>query len=72
MPTFLGIKKALNGQFDEAIEDLQWVRDHGERTYGEYSLAIAELKRLEAVSRTVEEGDAEATVDPRNEATTSP
>ncbi|HUR34729.1 MAG TPA: tetratricopeptide repeat protein [Vicinamibacterales bacterium] len=43
---YIGIKAATEGRRDEALQHLQWVKDNGSRTYVEYAVAVAELKRL--------------------------
>jgi tetratricopeptide (TPR) repeat protein len=54
--TYIGVDLAAAGRDAAALPHLQWVRTHGTKTYFEYPLALAELRRLErraapAVSR---------------------
>ncbi len=44
---YLGIDAALKGHKDQALAHFRWVRDHGNPTYYEYEIAVAELDRLE-------------------------
>jgi tetratricopeptide (TPR) repeat protein len=46
--TYVGVKAALAGRLDEARAQFAWVKEHGDRNYTEYPLAVAELKRLDA------------------------
>lgn len=45
---YIGIRAAMAGHRDEALQHLQWVRDRGTKSYYEYRLAETELKRLGA------------------------
>jgi tetratricopeptide (TPR) repeat protein len=47
---YVGLKAAVFGQRADALKHLQWVKDQGSRAYGEYGLALAELRRLRAAS----------------------
>ncbi len=51
---YIGLRLALVGDKTEAIGQLVWVRDHGDRTSSEYALALAELNRLQARARAKE------------------
>jgi tetratricopeptide (TPR) repeat protein len=46
--TYIGMKLILDGDKDEGLKCLQWVKDNGDRDYIEYSLAVKELERIEA------------------------
>lgn len=43
---YVGLDLSLNGETAVAVEHLEWVRDHGTKTFVEYEFAVAELKRL--------------------------
>jgi hypothetical protein len=43
---YLGLDLALKGRRDEALDHLRWVMDHGNPSYIEYGIAVAELDRL--------------------------
>src|SRR5262249_26239873 len=45
--TDLGLDLMLTGRTDEAIEHFRWVQEHGNKDFGEYLIAVAELKRLQ-------------------------
>lgn len=44
---YAGILLHIDGRTAEALEHLQWVRDHGRKDFVEYGLAMAELERIE-------------------------
>jgi lipoprotein NlpI len=44
---FLGMDHALKGRKDEALAHFRWVKEHGDTTFTEYTIAVAELERLE-------------------------
>ena len=44
---FLGLDHALNGRKEEAMTHFRWVKDHGTVAFIEYTIALAELERLE-------------------------
>jgi tetratricopeptide (TPR) repeat protein len=44
---YLGFDHALKGRKDEALAHFRWVKEHGNATFIEYTIAVAELKRLE-------------------------
>ena len=44
---FLGMDHALKGRKDEALSHFRWVKDHGTASFMEYTMAVAELERLE-------------------------
>jgi tetratricopeptide (TPR) repeat protein len=44
--TYIGLSLALSGQTDRALEQLNWVKENGDRSVVEYVLAVNELKRL--------------------------
>jgi len=46
--TYLGLELSLSGKRAEALEQLQWVKEYGNRNFVEYPMAINEIKRLEA------------------------
>ena len=46
--TYIGLDLLYTGRADEAIPHLEWVREHGNSTFVEYHLALAELERFEA------------------------
>jgi tetratricopeptide (TPR) repeat protein len=43
--TYLGICYELDGKTKEARDYFAWVKDHGNKQFGEYTLAVAELER---------------------------
>ena len=43
---YVGIKAAIDGHREEAVQHLQWVEEQGNRLFIEYNLAVAELKRI--------------------------
>jgi tetratricopeptide (TPR) repeat protein len=45
--TYLGLDLSLNGKREEALQHLRWVKDHGNKHFYEYPVAVAELERLE-------------------------
>lgn len=45
--TYVGFGDALAGRRDSAIGHFRWVKDNGNRSFVEYPIAAAELKRLE-------------------------
>ena len=46
--TFVGLDLSFKGRKDEAKSHLRWVKEHGNRTFNEYPLALSELQRLDA------------------------
>ncbi|MDQ1639566.1 MAG: hypothetical protein QOF62_2905 [Pyrinomonadaceae bacterium] len=46
--TYIGLDLLFLGQRKQALEDFQWVRDHGTSDFDEYHLALAEIERLKA------------------------
>ena len=44
---YAGLLLSLNGESQVALEHLRWVRDHGNKNFVEYALALAEIARLE-------------------------
>jgi tetratricopeptide (TPR) repeat protein len=44
--TYIALNLLLSGKAQEALPHLIWVRDHGNRTYYEYFVALAELDAL--------------------------
>jgi len=44
---YLGLDHALKGHRPEAIAHYRWVKDHNKQTLFEYTVAVAELERLE-------------------------
>ena len=44
---FLGIDHAIKGRKGEALAHFRWVKEHGNTSYTEYTIAVAELERLE-------------------------
>ena len=46
--TYIGVDLALSGKREEALPYLRWVVTNGDRTFSEYGLASAWLKRLES------------------------
>ncbi len=44
---FLGLDHLLKGHKDQALAHFRWVRDHGNPAFHEYTIALAELERLE-------------------------
>jgi len=49
--TYLALDLLLSEQVPVALPHLQWVRDHGIRTYFEYPVALAELRRISGGAR---------------------
>lgn len=47
---YIGMELSLSGQSKEALTHLRWVKENGKRTFFEYSLALAEIQRIKAVS----------------------
>jgi tetratricopeptide (TPR) repeat protein len=45
---YLGLDRLFSGERSQAIEHLRWVKEHGNPDFVEYTLAVAELDRLEA------------------------
>lgn len=45
---YLGLDLSLNGLREEALPHLHWVRDHGNKDFVEYPLALAEIGRIAA------------------------
>lgn len=45
---YLGVVHAVASRTPQALIHFQWVRDHGNKIYVEYDIALAELRRLEA------------------------
>ena len=43
---YLGLQELIANRREAAIVHFTWVRDHGNKTYIEYDIAVAELKRL--------------------------
>ena len=43
--TYLGLDLELGGRTSDAVEQLQWVKDHGKASFVEYDIAVAELDR---------------------------
>lgn len=44
---YLGLQQLIANHPDEVRTHFHWVRDHGNKTFTEYRIAIAELKRLD-------------------------
>ncbi|MBI1914875.1 MAG: hypothetical protein HYS12_09080 [Planctomycetes bacterium] len=44
---FLGMDHALKGRRTEALAHFRWVKEHGTASFIEYTIALAELERLE-------------------------
>jgi tetratricopeptide (TPR) repeat protein len=44
---YLGLDRLLKGQKDLALDHFRWVREHGTPEFFEYTVAVAEIKRLE-------------------------
>ncbi len=45
---YIGLDLSLNGNRDEALPHLNWVKDSGNRNFVEYNLALSEIERLQA------------------------
>jgi len=43
---YIGMNLLLEGKQQEAVEHFRWVQASGRKTYLQYRLALAELKRL--------------------------
>lgn len=50
--TYIGMNLSLGGQTTQALEHLRWVGENGNRNFVEYSLALAEIRRLETAETT--------------------
>jgi len=50
--TYIGFDLALSGRSATALPHFQWVRAHGTRSYYEYPLALAELRRAQGPAAT--------------------
>jgi tetratricopeptide (TPR) repeat protein len=48
--TYVGFDLAMAGKRDEAVVHFKWVQKQGSRNYVEYTMAVAELERLEKPS----------------------
>ena len=48
---YTGIMASIAGRRDEALRHLQWVEERGSRSYTEFQLALAELRRLRLAAR---------------------
>jgi tetratricopeptide (TPR) repeat protein len=48
---FLGLDHLLAGRIDRAREHFRWVKEHGTTSSTEYTIAVAELDRLEAKAK---------------------
>lgn len=46
---YIGLNLLLQGKKDEAKAKFQWIKENGNRDFTEYSYAVKELERLEAV-----------------------
>jgi hypothetical protein len=44
---FLGMDHAIKGRKGQALTHFRWVKEHGNTGYTEYTIAAAELERLE-------------------------
>jgi lipoprotein NlpI len=44
---YLGLDHVIRGRKDEALAHFRWVGEHGRVTFLEYTIALAELERLE-------------------------
>jgi tetratricopeptide (TPR) repeat protein len=44
---YLGLDHAIKGRKSEALVHFRWVKEHGDTTFAEYTIAEAELERLE-------------------------
>ena len=42
---------ALKGKKDAAIAHFRWVKEHGNQSFTEYAIAVAELERLEKAGK---------------------
>ena len=49
---YFGVVHAVAGRTRQALVHFQWVRDHGNKGYVEYGIALAELRRLEAAAKS--------------------
>ncbi len=47
---YIGFDLATKGKVAEALQHLQWVKQNGNKSFSEYQVSIAELKRLLAMS----------------------
>jgi lipoprotein NlpI len=45
---YLGMDLLLKDQKDGALQHFRWVREHGNRNFVEYTMAVIELSRLES------------------------
>ena len=44
---YLAMDQAQHGKIQDAINNLQWVKDNGDKSFYEYPVAIAQLERLQ-------------------------
>ena len=47
---FLGLDHALKGRKDKTLVHYRWVKEHGNVTFNEYTISLAELERLERLA----------------------
>jgi len=45
--TYLGLDHSLSGHPEEALPHLRWVKEHGNESFIEYGIALAEIDRIE-------------------------
>jgi tetratricopeptide (TPR) repeat protein len=45
--TYMGLSLAATGERQEALKHLQWVKEHGNKSFVEFPAALTELRRLE-------------------------
>ena len=44
--TYIGVCAAIDGHYRDAQDNFTWVKQHGNKTFSEYQMALSELKRL--------------------------
>ena len=44
---YMAMDQALSGEVQEAVRNLQWVKDNGDRTFYEYPVALSQLASLQ-------------------------
>jgi tetratricopeptide (TPR) repeat protein len=48
---YIGLDQAIKGREERALAHLHWVKEHGNTDFIEYSIALAELERLEGATK---------------------
>jgi lipoprotein NlpI len=48
---YIGLNRLIQGKTQEAITNLNWVKNNGNKNFTEYGFAVKELERLNAPSK---------------------